>query len=63
MARYYQFMCNYIILGKCNRLFILGKNLAIKKGRTIKRIDPLKMLRSQPRFSRPFHFSQYQSFY
>lgn len=41
MARYYQFMCNYdIILGKCNRLFILGKNLAIKKGRTIKRIDP-----------------------
>lgn len=41
MARYYQFMCNYdIILGICNRLFILGKNLAIKKGRTIKRIDP-----------------------
>lgn len=33
-------MCNYdIILGICNRLFILGKNLAIKKG-TIKRIDP-----------------------
>lgn len=41
MARYYQFMCNYdIILGICNRLFILGRNLAIKKGRTIKRIDP-----------------------